>query len=47
MKNAVLTKKVVTHAMDVEKYRDNSLRGATTTMQLAGDKSFRISTSRQ
>jgi hypothetical protein len=32
MTNAVLTKEVVTHTMDVEKYRDDSLRSAATTM---------------
>jgi len=37
-KKTVLTKKVVTHATDVEKYRDNNLHSVTTTMQLAGDK---------
>ena len=40
MKNTVLTKTVVTHVTDVEKYRDKSLRSVTTTMKLAGDNSL-------
>jgi len=35
--NTVLTKKVVTHATNVEKYRDNNLRSVTTTVQIEGD----------
>jgi hypothetical protein len=40
MKNTVVTKKELTHATDVKKYRDKSLRSVTTTMQLAGDNSL-------